>query len=92
MDARQFRKCLSEKLALSTDEVDALTEGLSILFREHCGELDTIAIPTFGNFIPVKHDESVTTDLSTGRRLLLPPEITLGFTPSGMLRKHLGHE
>ena len=92
MDARQFRKQLSEKLSMSSEEVDALTEGLAMIMRERCGELDTVAIPSFGNFVPVKHDESVETDLSSGRRLLLPPEIVLEVTPSGLLRKHLGHE
>lgn len=56
-------------------------------------DLDSVAIPSFGTFTPVKRDEEITTDLSTGRRMLLPPQITLEFTPAAMLRKHLlGHE
>ena len=92
MDARQFRKQLSENQSKYAYEVDAHTAGLAMIMRERCGELDTVAIPSFGNFVPVKHDESVETDRSSGRRLLLPPEIVLEFTPSGLLRKHLGHE
>lgn len=93
MDHRQLRKRLAERLALTPEEIDSLTEGLSILMRDCCGDLDTIAIPTFGKFEPLKSDEIVQTDASTGRRMLMPPEITLHFYPGGMLRKHiLGHE
>ena len=47
MDARQFRKQLSEKLSMSSEEVDALTEGLAMIMRERCGlSLIHISEPT----------------------------------------------
>jgi nucleoid DNA-binding protein len=51
--------------------------------------MDSVAIPSFGTFNPIKVDEQITTDLSTNQRLLLPPQILLKFTASNILNKHL---
>jgi len=63
------------------------------IIRRTAANLDSVAIPSFGTFIPRKRDEEIADDLSTGRRMLLPPQITLEFTPAAMLRKKLSrHE
>lgn len=51
--------------------------------------MDSIAIPGFGTFEPVKEDERIQNDLSTGKRLLLPPEITVQFKSSALLRRKI---
>ena len=89
MDYKQLRKNLSEATGRSLTDIDALTEGLSIVLRRTCSELDSVAIPTFGTFVPVKHNEEIREDLSTGKRMLLPPEITLEFKPAAMFLKRL---
>lgn len=63
----------------------ALTASLGELIGEHCGNLDTVAIPQFGNFTGIKHDETVITD--DGKRTLIPPKIEIEFTPGSMLKK-----
>ncbi|MBD5177446.1 MAG: HU family DNA-binding protein [Bacteroidales bacterium] len=92
MDHKQFRKLIADRTHRSVSDVDALIEGLAIIMRESCSDLDSVAIPTFGTFIPVKHPETVVRDLSTGKRMLMPPEISLEFNPGGMFLKHLRHE
>lgn len=92
MDYKQFRKRLSELTGRENSDVDALVEGLSIILRESCSDIDSVAIPTFGTFVPVKHKEEVVTDLSTGNRMLMPPEIVVEFHPGGMLQKRLRNE
>lgn len=92
MDHKQFKKHIAERLHRSVSDVDALIEGLALIMRESCSDMDSVAIPTFGTFTPVKHPETITRDLSTGKQMLMPPEITLEFTPGGMLLKHLRHE
>lgn len=89
MEHKQFRKLLSDRTGRSVADVDALIEGLSVVVRQCCSELDTVAVPAFGSFVPVKHKEEVVDDLSTGKRMLLPPEITLEFEPSARLRNRL---
>lgn len=92
MDYKQFRKHIAEQIHRTPADVDALVEGLTVIMRESCGDMDSVAIPTFGTFTPVKHPETISHDLSTGKRMLMPPEISLEFTPGGMLLKHLRHE
>ncbi len=92
MDYRTFRKQLCRLTDRSADDADALTEGLARIIRESCADLDSVAIPRFGTFVPVKHEEEVITDLSTGKRMLVPPEINVEFHPGAMLTKRLRNE
>lgn len=48
---------------------------------------ESVAVPRFGTFAPVKEDECVSRDLSTGRNVLLPPHLELRFTPAAALRR-----
>lgn len=89
MDYRQFRKHLSELTGRSAADIDAMTEGLSVVLRQTCAELDSIAVPTFGTFVAVKHNEEVRQDLSTGKSMLVPPEIDIEFHPGAMLLKKI---
>lgn len=86
---KEFVNKLAERTGHSRADIDALVDGLAVVLAQSCAELDEIAVPTFGNFKPVKHKEEIITDLSTGKRMLLPPEVTLEFTPSGALRNRL---
>lgn len=92
MDYKQFRKHLCDLTGRSAADIDALTDGLALIIRESCAELDSVAIPTFGSFVAHKHDEEIVTDLSSGHRMLLPPEIKLEFKPGGVLQKRLRNE
>ncbi len=78
MDYKQLRKILVDRTGRSQADIDALVEGLSVVLRQHGAELDAVAVPTFGTFSPVKHDEVVSEDLSTGKRMLLPPRNRYG--------------
>lgn len=53
-----------------------------------CCDLDAVAIPGFGTFMPEKNDEKVVTDAS-GKSFLLPPSIVLKWRASVMLRKNV---
>lgn len=85
MEHKQLRKILSERTSRPESEVDALIEGLSVVLRQSGSELDTVAVPTFGSFVPVRHKEEIVNDLSTGKRMLLPPEITVDFVAAPTL-------
>lgn len=78
---------LARRIGRDRKATETLLAALSQAVARSCGELDTVAVPGFGNFQAVKHDEQVITDRATGRRMLLPPEIEMTFTPAGKLRK-----
>lgn len=89
MDNKTVVATLARKLGRDTKDTNALIEGLAAIIKEKCGDMDSIAVPGFGLFEAIKQDEQITTDLSTGKRLLLPPEVSLRFTASAILRKKL---
>lgn len=92
MDTRQLLATLAERTGRTPDEMESLVEALAGTVRRAAADLDAVAIPTFGTFQPVKHPEEVRRDLSSGKNILLPPEITLTFQPGAMLLKRLRHE
>ncbi|MBD5232633.1 MAG: HU family DNA-binding protein [Bacteroidales bacterium] len=92
MDYKSFRTRLTALTGRQPADIDALTEALAMIIHDSAADLDSIAIPTFGTFVPLKHREEVRTDFSTGKRMLVPPEITLEFKPGAMLLKRLRNE
>lgn len=92
MDNKGIINALSKQLGRDTKDITALIEGLISIFKERCSDLDSIALPGFGTFEPIKTEEKIQTDLSTGKRILLPPAITLTFKPSTSLRRKLTEE
>lgn len=92
MDNKTFISRLSSQAGLEMKDVSSLIGHLSKIMQEYCAGMDTVAIPGFGSFVPQKNEETVTTDLSTGKRMLLPPEIILVFNPGTKLKKRLSNE
>lgn len=92
MDNKQLLNILSQRTGRPVGEVKSLVDALAGIVRRAAADLDAVAVPTFGTFTPVKHPEEVRRDLSTGKNILLPPEITLTFKPGSLLLKRLRHE
>lgn len=84
---KTFTADLASRINRDKKATEALLQGLIQSIKQHCSELDTVAIPAFGNFRAVKHDEQEIIDRSSGKRMLLPPEIELTFRAAGKLRK-----
>ncbi len=80
-------KELAHRTGHDRKSAEALCETMRACLIEHCGMLHTVAIPGFGQFEGVKHDEEIITDHATGERTLLPPEIVVNFKAAGKLRK-----
>lgn len=88
MDNKAFLSRVAVRMgeaAPVTHMAQALTEAL----RQACANQDVVAVPGFGNFSGIKHDEKVEFDPDSGRRLLYPPRIAVEFRPSVLLRKRL---
>jgi nucleoid DNA-binding protein len=80
---------MAQRLNLENSTAEKLLEGFVGIIGEECRNLNRIAIPGFGSFQGEKRDEKVVKDLSTGRRLLLPPTIELEFIPGGRLKNEV---
>lgn len=92
MDYKTFLSRLAAHTNLPQPQVNQLASCLSSAIVEACADLDTVALPGFGNFSGVKHEERVEEDTKTGGRTLFPPHIDIEFRPSVMLRKRLAQK
>lgn len=81
---------LSDRIGRDKKSTQALLEAIRSALIQAGGELKSVAIPGFGTFAPRKRMEQVSRDLSTGRTVLLPPEVVLEFSPASKLRKIAG--
>ncbi len=90
MDNKQFTSRLAEKLGADPKYAECLLNAFANVLRERAANLDSIALPGFGNFVSAKENEKIVTDPATGKRTLLPPQIKIEFVASAMLKKQVG--
>lgn len=85
--SKSFATELGARIGRDKKSTEALLEAVGQSLMQMCGDLKSVAVPGFGTFVPEKHEEKISRDLSTGRTMLLPPEVVLNFTPASKLRK-----
>ena len=81
---------LSDRIGRDKKSTQALLEAMRSALIQAGSELKSVAIPGFGTFVTRKQMEQVSRDLSTGRNVLLPPEVVIEFSPASKLRKIAG--
>ena len=87
MDSKTFINNITQILDEDTVHVISLIEAFAATLCSCATTMTVVAVPSFGSFVPTKADEEIITDRSTGRRLLLPPQITVEFHAAAKLRK-----
>lgn len=93
MDNKTFINTLAEKLDREPEEVSLLIHMLGETIAECVRDGDSVTIPSFGSFEQKKRLERVTVHPSTGRRILVPPKLSLVFKPSTLLKQKVrNHE
>lgn len=89
MENKELVDKISEKLGRTKGDVNKLLEALSEVVKERCSELDSIAIPSFGTFEAKKKNERIMVNPSNGKRMLVPPKISVSFKVSNVLKTRL---
>lgn len=89
MDNKKLIETVSNNLGRSTEDVSKLVDALAGVLRTRCSEMDSVAVPGFGTFEPKKRNERVMVHPSTGKRMLVPPKVVLGFKVSNVLKSKL---
>ena len=88
-DSKAFRKTLADRLGLTARQAESLVEALGTTVVALAERLRGFAIPGFGTFAPIKHNEKIVEDLTDSQLLLFPPQITVDFFPSSLLKKKI---
>lgn len=89
MDNKKLVSTLANKLGRSTDDVSKLLDAFTGVVVDRCGELDSIAIPSFGTFEPKKKNERVVVNPGNGKRMLVPPKVVMSFKISNVFKGKL---
>lgn len=89
MDEKTFIARLAKATGRDTKEIKTLTEALGKVITGCLCENDSVALPGFGEFSPVKDDEKIVTDPISGKSVMMPPHIGVTFTPSSLLKRKI---
>lgn len=80
---------ICEDTTQSREEVARMIGGLVSVIGNAAIEMDSVIISGFGAFEPRKRMERIAVQPSTGKKLLLPPRLLLGFRPSVLLKQRV---
>ncbi len=89
MDNKKLVETVAGNLGRSTEDVNKLIDAFAGVLRSRCGEMDSVVLPGFGTFEPKKRNERVMVNPKSGRRMLVPPKVVLGFKVSNVLKAKL---
>lgn len=89
MENKKLVETVAANLGRTTDDVNKLLEALAGVLRARCSELDSVIVPAFGTFEPKKRNERVMVHPSSGKRMLVPPKVVVGFKVSRVLKAKL---
>lgn len=89
MDNKSFIESLAEKSGLDKEKVSKTIEDMCEIIAETIMEEDCVVIPAFGCFEPKKKMERVVVHPSSGKKLMVPPRLSIGFKPSSLLRSNV---
>lgn len=89
MDNKTFIEILSKNLDISTDTVAGMIENLAEVVGQCGADMDAISISNFGVFEPRKRQERIALHPASGKKLLVPPRISLAFKTSPALKQRI---
>lgn len=87
MDSKALTQTLAKKLETDKNTVEKMTAAFAKILTEAAGASQTVSIPSFGSFSPVKYKEEIKPDLVTGKKMIFPPQIVVEFQPAVSFRK-----
>lgn len=91
MDYKTFLDTLCKRVNAGKDETSEMVASLCDVLVETALDGDSVTFPGFGSFEPRKREERIALHPSTGKRMLIPPKITLTFRPSTLLKQKVRH-
>lgn len=92
MDDTDLSGRLSQNLNLPIANVETMLAGFAEILKEKSENMISVAIPGFGNFLPVKHSEKIVVDVKSGKRYLEPPCVKLEFVASAILKQKIAEK
>lgn len=89
MDNKTLVNTLSQRLGREPEYVELLLRSVANILAEAVRQGDIVAVPGFGTFEPKMRAERITNHPSTGKRILVPPKLSMIFKPSAILKQRV---
>ena len=87
MDSKSLASHIADTVGREPDEVEILINSLADVIAPSVRDGDAVVVPGFGTFEQKKRLERITIHPATGKRMLLPPKLSIVFKPSAVLRQ-----
>lgn len=87
MDTKALVNTLASKLNREPADVQIILDKVAEIVTDTITQGDSVTIPGFGTFEPKMRAERVATHPSTGKKLLVPPKLSVVFKPSMLLKQ-----
>lgn len=87
MDNKTFIETLSKRVNAGKEETSEMLASLCKVIAHAALEGDSVTFPGFGSFEPRKRLERIAVHPGSGKRMLLPPKISLTFRPSTLMKQ-----
>lgn len=89
MNASDFVSELRKKILLSKEETSRLIDDTVAVITEQLQQNNTISIQNLGSLEVKKRDERITVNPVSGKRLLIPPKLVIGYKVSPTLKEKM---
>lgn len=89
MDAKGLTEELEKRLGRDSHDINLLCKELSAVIGETVSQGISVSIPGFGSFESKKRNERIVIHPSTGKKILLPPKISVIFKSSATLKQKI---
>lgn len=87
MDTKTLTNILSERLDRDAEDITVLIRSLTDMIAEQVKQGDMVTMPGFGSFEPKMRAERIANHPSSGKKLLVPPKLSIVFKPSALLKQ-----
>ena len=82
MNNKEFINELAERTGYSPKDTQKLVDNIINAMGDAFQEDNAVLVPNFGTFEPKKKLERVIVNPASGQRMLVPPNLVLGFKPN----------
>ncbi len=89
MEYKSLSDQLSAVCSIPQEKVDSLFNALTNVIGEAASQMEVVSFPSFGNLEPKKRTDRISINPATGKKMLIPPKIVLGFRPSTLLKQKI---
>lgn len=89
MNTDDFISSLSEKTGRDADDIARLVSSLTDIIVGEMQDGKAVSLQGFGIFEVKKRPEKIVVNPTTGKRILYPPKLVIGFRPSSLLKEKI---